>query len=108
MSSLTLNSVAAGSAVGTLLPLLTAIVQRPQWSVRAKQIVAVAMALAAGVVTVASVGGLDQFQHGLPTLGTIATVLAASQSTYDLIWKPTRIAPAIESATSPKAGSAAG
>jgi hypothetical protein len=104
----TLDSLAAGSAVGSLLPLFTAIVQRPEWSVRAKKIVAVVMALVAGAATVASVGGLEQFQHGVPTLGTFAAVLAASQSTYDLVWKPTSIAPVIESATSPKSAPTAG
>ncbi|WP_330335700.1 hypothetical protein OHS33_38630 (plasmid) [Streptomyces sp. NBC_00536] len=98
----TLDSIAAGSAVGSMLPLLTAVVQRPQWSVRAKKIVAVVTALIAGVVTVAYVDGPEQFQHGLPTLATLAAVLAASQSAYDLVWKPTSIAPVIESATSPK------
>ncbi|MGW0562965.1 hypothetical protein ACWDZ4_20655 [Streptomyces sp. NPDC003016] len=91
-----------------MLPLLTAVLQRPQWSVRAKKIVAVVTALVAGVLTVVSVGGLEQFQHGLPTLATIIAVLAASQSAYDLIWKPSRIAPVIESVTSPKTLSTAG
>ncbi|RSS97269.1 hypothetical protein EF903_01740 [Streptomyces sp. WAC05292] len=104
----TLDSIAAGSAVGALLPLLTAVVQRPQWSVRTKKIVAVVTALFAGVVTVASIGGPEQFQQGLPTLGTLAAVLAASQSAYDLVWKPSTIAPAIESATSPKVAPTAG
>ncbi|MER7759483.1 hypothetical protein [Streptomyces sp. NPDC097619] len=103
----TLDSIVTGSAVGAFLPLLTAIVQRPQWSVLTKKIVAVVTALVAGLLTVAAVGGPEQFQHGLPTLGTLAAVLAASQSAYDLIWKPTTIAPAIEAATSPK-GTAAG
>ncbi len=101
MSS-TLDTIATGSAVGGLLPLLTAVVQRPEWSVRAKKIVAFVTALVGGVITVASVGGLDQFRHGLPTLATLAAVVATSQSTYDLIWKPTSIAPAIEAVTSPK------
>ncbi|MFD4933434.1 hypothetical protein [Streptomyces virginiae] len=104
----TLDSIAAGSAVGSLLPLLTAVVQRPGWSVRTKKIVATVTALLAGLVTVGSVGGLEQFQHGLPTLGTLAAVLAASQAAYDLVWKPTSIAPAIESVTSPKEAPAAG
>ncbi|MER5482632.1 hypothetical protein ABT024_05360 [Streptomyces sp. NPDC002812] len=105
--STTLDSVAAGSAVGALLPLFTAIVQRPEWSVRAKKIVAVAVAFIGGVITVASVGGLEQFQHGLPTLATIGAVIAASQSAYDLVWKPSGIAPTVETATSPKAATVA-
>jgi hypothetical protein len=107
MSS-TLHLVGTGSAVGGLMPLVTAVVQRPEWSVRAKKTVAVVMALVAGVVTVAADGGLEQFQHGVPTLATIAAVLAVSQSAHDLIWKPSGVAPAIESATSPKTASPAG
>ncbi|MFD0352998.1 hypothetical protein ACFVHW_04500 [Streptomyces sp. NPDC127110] len=97
----TLDTIATGSAVGAFLPLLTAVVQRPHWSVRTKKIVAVITALVAGVVTVAYVGGPEQFQHGLPTFATLAAVLAASQSAYDLVWKPTSIAPVIEAVTSP-------
>ncbi|MFB8026035.1 MULTISPECIES: hypothetical protein [unclassified Streptomyces] len=105
-SSLTI--VAAGSGVGSVLPLITAVLQRPEWSVRAKKITAVVVALLAGLGTVASVDGLDQFQHGaLPALATVGAVVAASQSAYDLIWKPLRIAPAIERATSPKAAQTA-
>ncbi|PRH78848.1 hypothetical protein C6N75_12645 [Streptomyces solincola] len=106
MSS-TLQLIGTGSAVGGLMPLITAVVQRPEWSVRNKKIVAAVMALLAGVVTVVSTSGLDQFQHGLPTLGTIGAVLAVSQSAHDLIWKPSGIAPVIESVTSPKTASAA-
>ncbi|MGW7090118.1 hypothetical protein ACWGH2_42415 [Streptomyces sp. NPDC054871] len=107
MSS-TLESLATGSAVGGLLPLVTAVVQQPRWSANVKKAVAVVSALIAGVVTVISTGGLEQFQHGLPTLATFVGVLAVSQSAYDLIWKPSLVAPAIEAATSSKTPTAAG
>ncbi|MBV1940779.1 hypothetical protein KUF83_30050 [Streptomyces sp. BV286] len=107
MSS-TLQLVGTGSAVGGIMPLITAVVQRPEWSARNKKIVAAVMALLAGVVTVAAAGGLEQFQHGVPTLSAIGAVLAVSQSAHDLIWKPSGLAPAIESITSPNAASAAG
>ncbi|WP_404949129.1 hypothetical protein HFP70_35695 [Streptomyces sp. ARC14] len=106
MSS-TLQTIAAGSGVGGLLPLVTAIVQRPHWSVQTKQLVAVVVALVAGVATVVSSGGLAQFENGWLSIGTIGAVLAASQAAYDLIWKPTSLAPAIESATTPKRARAA-
>lgn len=107
MSS-TLDALVAGSTVGAFLPLLIAVVQRPQWSVRSKKTVAVVVSLFGGFVTVAQTSGLEQFQHSMPTLATVAAVLAASQSTYDLIWKPTRIAPVIEAATSPRRATAGG
>ncbi|MEU8540919.1 hypothetical protein AB0C52_13180 [Streptomyces sp. NPDC048717] len=97
------TSLTTGAQVGALLPLLTAIVQRPHWSPRAKKIVAVAVAVAAGVVTVAATGGWQQFQHGSLTLATVIAVLTVSQSTYDLLWKPSQIAPVIERATTPTA-----
>ncbi|WP_086680109.1 hypothetical protein [Streptomyces pseudogriseolus] len=102
MSS-TLDSIVAGSTVGAFLPPLTAIVQKPKWSARYKRVVAVVAAVLGGVATVASTGGLDAFGHGVPTLSTIVAVVAASQTTYDLVWKPSKVAPALEAATSSKA-----
>lgn len=104
----TLDSITSGALVGALLPLLTAVVQRPAWSAEVKKVVAVVIALVAGVATVAASGGWEQFQHGTLTFATVTAVLAASQATYDLIWKPSKVAPAIESVTSPKPGEAAG
>lgn len=99
MSS-TLEVIGTGSVVGSLLPPLTAIVQKPKWSANAKRIVAVIAAALGGIVTVASTGGLDEFTQPVTALGGIAAVIAASQTTYDLIWKPSKIAPTVEAATS--------
>ncbi|GHG80136.1 hypothetical protein [Streptomyces griseocarneus] len=104
----TLDSITTGAQVGALLPLLTAIVQRPAWSAEVKKVVAVVLALVAGVVTVAASGGWAQFQHGTLTFATLTAVLAASQATYDLLWKPSKVAPVIESVTSPKPSGQAG
>jgi uncharacterized membrane protein YedE/YeeE len=98
----TLESVATGAQVGALLPLLTAVVQRPAWSAGLKKVVAVLVALVAGVVTVATAGGWDQFRHGNLTTATILTVLAVSQASYDLVWKPSTLAPVIEAVTTRK------
>lgn len=95
----TLHSVAVGSGVGAVLPLLIAVVQQPFWSARVKRIVAVVVAGIAGVATVASTGGIDQFTQGVPALGTIVAVLAASQAAHDLVWKPSTLTDAIESKT---------
>ncbi|MFB6700158.1 hypothetical protein [Streptomyces rubiginosohelvolus] len=97
-----IDSIATGAQVGVILPLLTAVVQRPAWSAKAKQIVAAAAALVAGVLTVAVDGGWAQFQHGTHTTLTVLGVLAAAQTSYDLLWKPTKLAPLIEAATSRK------
>ncbi|MFD7505370.1 hypothetical protein [Streptomyces sp. NPDC059850] len=98
----TLESLATGAQVGTVLPLLTAVVQRPNWSAQCKKVVAVVAALIVGVVAVAADGGWEQFQHGKLTAVTILGVLAASQTSYDLVWKPSKLAPVIESLTAKK------
>ncbi|MFC9534458.1 hypothetical protein ACFT38_28525 [Streptomyces sp. NPDC056975] len=67
-----------------------------------KTIVAVVAALVAGVVTVATAGGWDQFQSGHLAGATLLGVLVASQTSYDLFWKPTQLAPMIESLTAKK------
>lgn len=95
----TLDSLTTGAQVGALLPLLTAVVQRPAWSADTKKVVAVVAALVAGVATVAGTGGLEQLQHGRPTLATITGVLVASQASYDVLWKPAKLAPWIEAVT---------
>lgn len=104
----TLDSLTVGAQVGTLLPLLTAVVQRPAWSAKAKKVVAVVAALVAGIGTVAANGGWGQFQHGQLTAATLGGVLMASQTSYDLLWKPSKLAPWIESMTTKKAPQQAG
>ncbi|GAA5071079.1 hypothetical protein [Streptomyces similanensis] len=106
--SATLESLSTGVQVGTLLPLLTAVVQRPAWSAKYKKVVAVVIALFAGTCAVAADGGWDQFQHGKLTAATFLGVLAASQTTYDLLWKPTKLAPWIEALTTRKTPQQAG
>ncbi|MET8717327.1 hypothetical protein ABZV52_29625 [Streptomyces sp. NPDC004735] len=104
----TLSALAIGGQVGTVLPLLTAIVQRPAWSAKAKKVVAVVAALLAGIVTVAADGGWTQFQHGQLTAATLTGVLLASQTSYDLLWKPSKLAPWIEALTTRKGPQQAG
>ncbi|MFD3815100.1 hypothetical protein ACFWRZ_08540 [Streptomyces rubiginosohelvolus] len=103
-----IDSITVGAQVGVILPLLTAVVQRPAWSAKAKRVVAAVAALVAGVLTVAVDGGWAQFQLGTHTTLTVLGVLAAAQTSYDLVWKPTRVAPTIETVTSPKAAMKAG
>lgn len=98
----TLESLSTGAQVGAVLPLLTAVVQKPAWPAKAKKIVAVVAALVAGVFAVAADGGWDQFQHGHLTAATLLGVVAASQTSYDLVWKPIKLAPWIEALTTKK------
>jgi len=98
----TLQSLTTGAEVGAVLPLLTAVVQRPAWPAKWKKVVAVVAALIAGVAAVGADGGVDQFQHGKLTAATLLGVLAASQTSYDLLWKPSKLAPKIEALTTKK------
>lgn len=100
--SATLDSLSTGAQVGAVLPLLTAVVQRPAWSAKYKKVVAVVASLVAGVLAVAADGGWAQFQHGKLTTLTILGVLVASQASYDVVWKPSKLAPMIESLTARK------
>ncbi|MET8696813.1 hypothetical protein ABZV65_30235 [Streptomyces bauhiniae] len=94
-----LYALTTGAKVGLLLPLLTAVVQQPGWPARVKKWVAVAAAGVAGVVTVAAEGGWAQFHYAHLTVVTLAGVLAASQASYVLLWKPIKLAPWIEALT---------
>ncbi|MGY4935077.1 hypothetical protein ACWD7T_28980 [Streptomyces sp. 900116325] len=100
--SATLEALSTGGQVGAVLPLLTAVVQRPAWSAKYKKVVAVVAALLAGVIAVAADGGWGQFQNGHLTTATLLGVLVASQTSYDLVWKPSKLAPWVEALTTKK------
>lgn len=86
--------------IGAMLPLLIAVVNRPQWTAQMKQIIGIAVAAIGGIGTVLASGNFDA-QNWLVTL---VAVIGASQAAYALIWKPTKVAPKIEQATSAKPG----
>lgn len=85
--------------VGAVTPFLVAVINQPGWSALVRRAVAVGVALILGVVTVAVQGGLS-LSGGLVT---VAAVLGASQAAYALVWKPTGVTSAVESATTRKA-----
>jgi uncharacterized membrane-anchored protein len=91
------DSASWGLILGVVLSLLTAVVQQPNWSPGVRRLVAVAAAVAGGVLTALASG---QVGSGQTIIQTVAAVLVAAQASYDLIWKPTGAARAIESATS--------
>jgi len=84
-----------GLIVGVLLPLLTALVQQPSWSRPARVAVAVLASGIAGVLTCLAAGTFDLGN----VLGTVAAVLVAAQASYESLWQPSGVAPAIEVAT---------
>lgn len=86
--------------IGTLLPLLTAVVQQKHWSSRTRSIIGVVMSVLAGLVAWVSTHGLNV--SDLPGLiATVVGIALASIAAYNGIWKPTGVANAIEVATSP-------
>lgn len=83
--------------VGFFLPPALAIIMQPGWSDRLKSVLAFAACLIAGT-------GVAYFQGDLTgkRFATAAlVVLVTAMSTYKGFWKPTTIAPTIETATSP-------
>jgi hypothetical protein len=83
---------------GVLTPILVSLVQQPRWSEGLRAIVALAVAVVVGVLTVLANGG---FADASGSLGVIALVLVASNTAYKTFWKPTGVSPAIEAKTSP-------
>ncbi len=84
--------------LGVLAPLITALVQQPKWSSNVRRAVAVAVAVVLGALA-SYVDGTLSLNGDL--LGAVATVLIASQATYNTLWR--HAAPALEAATSPRA-----
>lgn len=83
--------------VGFALPPLLAVVQQTRWADSVRALLAFAASVAASGVTVWLAGTLTA--QGWTT-GAL-TVLVAAVTTYHGFWKPTRVAPTIERATSP-------
>lgn len=99
-SPVVLDTVSWGLILGVVTPLLTAIVQQPKWKwgrgLRA--VVGAVISVLVGIGTCLANGDIHS---GQTVLATIAVVLVAAQATYSQLWKPTGVAGAIESATSP-------
>jgi len=93
MLSTQLTQVAA--LVGTFLPLLIAVIQRQNWRNSFRVVVGVAACAVAAVVVSYTKGTLNL--HDLATSGFI--IFTLTKTTYLAVWKPSGIAPTIESAT---------
>lgn len=83
--------------IGFIAPLIVSFLNQEHWSSQVKQIVAIVVAALLGVLTV-YLTGVPVNWHSIGT--SVAVVYAVSQGIYALIWKPSGVAPAIESATS--------
>lgn len=103
------SSVAANAALldtaswallaGFLTPLLTSVVQQPQWSRTVRTVVGVLASVVTGVITLLANGA---FNDGPQTvLSILALVVVTSGASYRTLWGPVGVAPKIETATSP-------
>ncbi|MFD7830712.1 hypothetical protein [Streptomyces sp. MJM8645] len=101
LDSLVVHSAGYGAAVGSVLPILAAIVLRPHWSPKAKQMIVGVLAGISGAATVAAQGGFSDPVRPGALLTAIVAVFAASEVSYAALWHRSGIAPKIEIATSP-------
>jgi uncharacterized membrane-anchored protein len=83
--------------VGSLLPMLVAVVNRSHWAPSVKGLVVVASSIVAGLVTAWLNGQLT----GLRWTESALIIAGAAVVAYKHFWQPTGIAPAIERATTP-------
>jgi TctA family transporter len=81
--------------VGTFLPLLIAVVNRQRWAGWAKLLMASVACLAASAVTVYLNGKFDTRDW----VGSLILVAFFAFASYQWAWKPSGVAPKIESAT---------
>jgi hypothetical protein len=86
--------------VGSLLPLLIAIIQRAHWRQGFRTVVGLACIAAASTIIVWSKGQLNA--HDWVT--SAITVFTLCQVTYHTVWKQTGVTKAIETITTPKGG----
>lgn len=83
--------------VGFFSPPVIALIQQPKWGERLRAVVTFLFAILVGGGTAYFNGELG-FEGG--TVKAILLVLVMAIGTYKGFWKPTRVAPTIETATS--------
>jgi hypothetical protein len=82
--------------VGFLMPLLVALVNQSHWSKPLRAIVSFAICIVVAIADVLIQGNWNG--HALTR--TLVLVAFVAYTSYQLFWKPSAIAPAIEAATS--------
>jgi hypothetical protein len=89
------------TVAGFLTPLAVAVINQPRWSPFVRALLTVVFCVAVAAATTALEGKLD----GDRWLTSSLLVLVAAITSYQTLWK--NVAPAVESATSPKSPPAA-
>jgi hypothetical protein len=87
--------VAASGIVGTLLPIVIALVNQEHWPPTVKGAVTATLAVIAGLITA---WGAGSFNGGSPLVSVVVVLFTAS-GTFQSFWKPTRFADLIETTT---------
>ena len=87
--------VAASGIVGTLLPIVIALVNQEHWPPWLKGAVTATLAVIAGLLTA---WGAGSFTGGSPVVSVVVVLLTASGA-FQSFWKPTRFADLIETTT---------
>lgn len=77
------------------------VIQQPQWSPRVRAVVTFVYCLIVGVVTAYMTGGFDGVHDIRTGVASVLLMLVTAIASYKGFAQPTRIAPAIEYATSP-------
>jgi hypothetical protein len=98
------DTVSWGIFAGVFTPILTSIAQRKTWSGPKRTFVGLGISVVIAVLTCLADGTFD---HTKTLLATVAAVTLVSVTTYHGLWKPSGVAPKIESATTPGARHAA-
>lgn len=83
--------------VGFFLPLGISVVQQPRWPDGLRAVCTFVLCAVAGLGTAYFQGDLT----GRRVISAVLLVLVAALTSYRNFWKPTRLAPALEAATSP-------
>ena len=96
-----MNPSEAAALVGSFLPPFIAVLQQSSWSAAKKHVVALIVSLIAAFITTYATGTLKvgNWTDVSWLFSDFALVWGAGQITYHGLWKPSQIAPAIESAT---------
>ena len=95
-------SSAEGWAVllGIITPLLISVLNQPRYSDATRRVLAIAVAVAVGVVNLLVQGLLDiSTITWANALSSLVLVIGASQAAFALLWKPTGASTKVENAT---------
>jgi hypothetical protein len=91
------STTAIDLLIGSLMPLLIALINQAHWSVKLRALVAIAVCVAAALITeLFRDGTAFQLAHWRTTAIYVAGAALAS---YQLWWRPSTWAPSLESAT---------